>query len=429
MPSKLFGSFVAALIVGACSFHHNVAWDAIDYNRSMADAANGVVLINVLRAKDREPMHFSHLTKVSGKIGYGLSTQLSFPFGQNLSTLGSVTNSVVPLARIEGGPGYDIISEDDREFMQGILSPVDSDHLFHYWNQGWNRDLLLHVFVESIEQACPGQDAPRIFVNTPFDGAQSGNFPNSQTARKEFLKFTKPLLGRSVRMEKKEAFRAAGPPLPNSALHDVKAVTTALKEGTLHCRTGALDAERACTADTPERDRRYRMGTRATEIVFVGTTSAVPPPTEKKRIELRPTVFGIKPPERFRDFVESAKKKQRGRGECTANLTLRSVQGIIYYLGEVVRADARANFGGKVVRLRSGDGEATETAEELFLLRPVGVGPGIASFGITHKGTLYRIPENPPNRSAQVLSLVGQLLGLHRKSDKFLSTQSVRILN
>ena len=419
---------VCMLVGASCSFHHNVAWDAIDYNRSMADAANGVVLLNVLRAKDREPMHFSHLSKISGKIGYGLSTQLNFPFGQNLSSLGSVTNAVTPLARIEGGPGYDILSEHDKEFMQGILSPIDPDRLFHFWNQGWNRDLLLHVFVESIEQVCPGVNSPKVYVNTPFEGTPSENDSSNKTARQEFIDFTKPLLSRSVRMEKKEVFRPAGPRLKNTALYDIKAVTTALKEGTLHCRTGAAHAEKACSADTPDHQRQYRMGRRGEEIVFVGVQPTTQPPNGVEKGRPSRTQFGIQSQERFRTGVAATALK-RADGECRANLTLRSVQGIIYYLGEVVRADSQGSFQGRVVRLRSGDGKGTETDEELFLLRPLGAGPGIAAFGITHKGKLFHIPQNPRNRSAQVLSLVEQLLGLHRSSDKFLSTQSVRILN
>jgi hypothetical protein len=105
-------------------------------------------------------------------------------------------------------------------------------------------------------------------------------------------------------------------------------------------------------------------------------------------------------------------------------MTLRSVEGIIYYLGEYVRRGA-----GPCVRGYTGD----QLVPILTIYKGKPRSPHDAFAEVDYRGDSFWVPITGPgieaDRSSQVINLVQQLLNLHRTSKELPTVQTVRVAN
>src|SRR6185437_6994967 len=72
-----------ALLAG-CSLSPFVNADVMDYFEVNDLAANRILLLNILRAKDGASLHFSELSLVRGTVSAGATAGATFPFGPML---------------------------------------------------------------------------------------------------------------------------------------------------------------------------------------------------------------------------------------------------------------------------------------------------------------------------------------------------------
>jgi hypothetical protein len=127
-------------LLSGCAFRPAVTADAVSFNRSVEDASNRLILMNILRAAMRMPMQFTELTKVTGSIGGKATFPFTLPFDGKGGEAG-------PSFEMSGSDSFDILNLSTQEFMNGIMSPVAPSLFRHFWDQGWTKDLLLHLFV------------------------------------------------------------------------------------------------------------------------------------------------------------------------------------------------------------------------------------------------------------------------------------------
>lgn len=143
---SLLAIVISAL--GACSTQKiPVAAHAVAYNRAVASSQDGVLLLNVLRARDGLPMHFTSLTDISGQTTVTGGVDITLPLSGPISGTGTATPSV----GVQTGPTYNVVVENKEKFVNGLLNPVSLDILDRYMVQAWPRDLLFHMFFSKIE--------------------------------------------------------------------------------------------------------------------------------------------------------------------------------------------------------------------------------------------------------------------------------------
>lgn len=412
---------VVSVALGACSLHQNVGDSAVDYNKSYETSNNGIILLNVLRAKDRLPMHFSTLSKVSGKLNYTVQSQLQFPFGQNLSANGGWFNQFQSFLNVQGGPNYDISTENTKEFMQGILSPADMDKLAYYWQQGWPRSLLLHMFLQSVEKKCEdaasGTKSVTHYNNGDFAGSPDDRGRFKYKPYKDFADLIHGWIATDkMRVEAESNFTPIGPPLEKGALQALlgkpEALAAARKEGiVLACRTPAARGgqETDCGAATAEGAKIFRLGRyeRRFVVTLGERTYRIKEEPSGKVAQMQ--AFGPKPGVKSSGPV------------CRFELSFRSVQGMIYYLGEIARAQESNGFRNDVV--------FTAPGVPLFVLRKGTGDTSKAVADVSYRGDHFSVPLDVKTRSAQVFALIDQLFGLSRKADTLQATPTVRVQN
>jgi hypothetical protein len=138
-----FGTFLPG-----CAATTTTSKVAVDYNRIFAQSRNELLVTNILRASAREPMQFSTMGTVTG--GVRNTGSLTIPFTNLIGGKDGLTIS--PSTTLNDGinPQVTIVPLGDKEFTEGILKPVSLDTLSYFFNQGWDPELILPLVVGGV---------------------------------------------------------------------------------------------------------------------------------------------------------------------------------------------------------------------------------------------------------------------------------------
>ena len=126
LAARLLSAALLCAALAACSYNERIADHAVDYNKTVEEMNNSLLLLNILRAKDRQPMHFTALTQVLGRLTLKStgSLGLRIPFG------GPSAGNIFPLTpefelSETSSPSFTVATLDKQDFMKGILSPIE----------------------------------------------------------------------------------------------------------------------------------------------------------------------------------------------------------------------------------------------------------------------------------------------------------------
>lgn len=152
MRRKVFASGIVAfgMALAGCAATTPTSKVAVDYNRIFATARNEVLVTNILRASEREPLQFSTMGSVTGGVRNTGSIDLTLP-----SLIGKGATILSPEILVNEGinPTVSIVPLSNKEFTEGILRPVTIDEINYFINQGWDKELVLELVVGGI--VCP----------------------------------------------------------------------------------------------------------------------------------------------------------------------------------------------------------------------------------------------------------------------------------
>ncbi len=140
-----------ALLLGGCSLSSTIGEHGIAYNGTVEDATNAVLVLNVLRARDRAPLHFTTVGAIHG--AFSLSAGLGYD-------LTAVNNGLQPALLAASSPSFDIGPLDRQEFARGLMRPMDPTLLRLLSDQGMPDRLLLHLLVARFDAGPGGAATP-----------------------------------------------------------------------------------------------------------------------------------------------------------------------------------------------------------------------------------------------------------------------------
>jgi hypothetical protein len=131
------------IALAGCSGGPVIDLYAADYRVTEASAGDAQLLLNILRAKDNLPIHFSDLSLIHGSIQWTAAAGASIPVAQN----GSFTPTLVsPVAGMQNAPTFDVGTLDTQEFTRGMLKPVELDIIGQLFDQGVDARLIMLLF-------------------------------------------------------------------------------------------------------------------------------------------------------------------------------------------------------------------------------------------------------------------------------------------
>lgn len=477
-------SIALALLIGGCvSFSTQIQRHALDYNYTQEQIANQMILVNALRARDRRPMHFTTLSKITGSLEVDSGSELSLPFGDNKPAANSV-NTFSPSLSISSSPNFDIVPENKSTFIKGINTPITLELFNHFWQGGWPKGVLAHIFINKIELIRKDKP-PVVLINSPDSSSMSDysetcdyTYSSERTGELLVIKDANNVASYSKNsilkinpdnlMQTKDktgiffirtewcqylAFKAVideflprlriiqrnnpGVTLgnyrePNKIstlgklveIINYKKISISRSGGLLNVKTKGEKNLSACVL------RPIRSNEIPIDIFSLGSTCS----TNKKT----PNTPGINPSSQ-RPQAESL---ALDTGDLTIVVHFRSVQGAIYYLGEVIRTQMNnpdktvciiTNFKASNLE-RSSQGTQDESKcpvgqEALFTVKSGNDKNSITSVSY-HDRKNYFIPNNGHNdRSATVLSLLSQVFAMNRDASEIPTTSTVNVVN
>jgi hypothetical protein len=184
----LVAAVLLAATLGACAAIDSTVAPRYDtVSRSIAQARNESILLNIVRASHDYPLSFSTVSQVIPQLTntttMGLPSFLEGPNPGCLPATGAVRCLTPP-----SSPARDIIfgnqnnlsnavsvqtqfnlsTQETKEFYNALLRPVDLYVLDYFIRQGYSRELLFWLFMDSVEVTVGGRTIGFQY-NPPYD--------------------------------------------------------------------------------------------------------------------------------------------------------------------------------------------------------------------------------------------------------------------
>ena len=402
-------------LLAGCSLRRPVAHHAVAYNRAVEDAHNRTALLNVVRSMKRQPQHYTAITQVLGTASNSLTPSLSLDLESGTATPWSPSGS----GTRSGQAVVTVSVLDDQDFVQGLLSPISLDQLDFFLSQGWPEKLVGLLFVRRLDvrddtfkhpdcdsDAFKADGSTAIYLNQPDESDRADPF-----------QLVKCFGARLKHLREKEGLAIASQETKSVSFELETTSQDKLADLILKADQAGLAVEKVATSGADSDAIAYRM-------------------VKKKRSKVLRSNRGgkvyVNQPEQVEAFRQ-AKDKQTKRGSVL--LHLRSAQSVVYYLGEIMRAQATAGFTTETpfAKLEPKVGSDRETAL-LFAAWTPGPRDRDPLISVEHGGETYIVPRfhgcddgrvDGCHRSMQVVAIVKQLIGLNKERDSLSATAVV----
>ncbi len=515
---------IASFVLAGCAIVDQFSGRAVEYNLQAEQATQQALLLNVIRASLRRPMQFTSLQSITGTAsanasvsgGYTNTHQTPYlnpfsiiPANTNAALARLVTGTGGATASMSGGPTFTVPVLDTQEFYQGILTPVSHQIIDYYVQQGYPQQLLMDLFIAKIEVI--STDSPTCdrftFHNAVRNELQIGQFK----ALADYL------LGSGLSTERASDSVPYGPPI--SSVHEPLNASDTAKMVEAYSKVSAAGLDIRSDGQNyrlQRRTSRYRfcfalrgrnkpvwLGAPEDEI-YCGhfrpsqTTGARPASGQRSTTAAAADAGLCGPASRRQGLPEEGTSSFQGvklsdavlqriarlqegaaaagasedelfpvhrfrNRHVTFRFQTRSVEGILYYLGEITRQHLTPEAGqSRVAQTKTSlhygsfppedcdpfenGGRRQEKTDMVRLggrrerdVRPyycenlfrLETNPGPGSFlSVQYDGTTYAIPSEPAlaGRSLQVLELIKQLMALHTSAKQLPSSTVISII-
>lgn len=423
----------AFAIVG-CSVHkpshQRLATQAISFNLTVEEAQNEMLLLNVIRAKDRLPMYLTAISSLNGNVSTRLTGGLGGSYSEanaDAATVQTASGGSLPAAmstvtdamtktitrgltpsvggELSRNPNFTLAVLDGEKFMRGFLTPISQATFAYFWDQGWPPELLLYLLVQRVEEGGEG-------------GEVFNNYPPKPEELSRFAKWVTDFIAGNPRVVRRQVGHdLGGPALPTSAVETLPDLVAAAKEGFV----------------VTQRGTGWHLQRRTSELYLTFSVQGEEAPEDGEAEPGVMRIYGAETP------VES-----ESPGGREGRLVLRSPEAVLYYLGELMRVGDGAGASVPHICIQG-------QYQPLFLAVGLGSCPRALVEARSPWGD-YAVPsasrQRQPvcacqdgqltypkdadscdsGRSMQALRLLSQLISLQKSSDELPSPALVRVI-
>jgi len=476
---------LSGIVLTACRGTQGMDIQTIAYNKAVADSTNQFFLLNTLRARDRFPIYYSRSTGNTASASLSPSLTLGLDGTRNFSpsaTIGSSLQNNLSLANL-----------DDQKFMRGVLTPVPLAIMEAYYGQRWPKEVLAMMFIKDItidrdlvgvlikkfDKKCADRAAPYCPDRLPqsaqaapsaeLSGCLSGggvefagkdamfdNYPPDPKALKCFQSLLRVLLALGLAPDDGSKYSVVIPSLPASQATNLQGLSAAVAAKLSVSKLGdgddyAVCSMRGVSGFTLDQDALTKDGTAPGVLSRVSTNAvsktgqdgglrvdgAAAPQGSTSLIAALPKSCGAQvvanKAEKLR-VARCAIPANQHNDECLDppdfNITTRSLDSMLYYLGEDLRADSD-------VKIWADHGPGRYLESSLYAATPTTRSSADSALvSVDYRDETYAINSCPQasddpclGRSLQVLSMLNQIWGLQKESTDTPSVPVVSIVN
>jgi len=140
-------------LLSACSLSPVINHQALDYFQANDLAANQIILLNILRAKEGAPLHFSELSQIRGQLTVAASASTTLPYGPVSHATQLVRKLGTFGVTISSAPSFDISSLDTKDFTDGVMTPISPQTAEFFLDEGIDYRMVLMLLVSGIRPA------------------------------------------------------------------------------------------------------------------------------------------------------------------------------------------------------------------------------------------------------------------------------------
>jgi hypothetical protein len=420
-----------ALALGGCEHAPRMTDRAVSWNTAVADSTNQVLLLNVIRARFREPMYFTRINTNTTTMQLEPSLSFTIPFspadkGMTAGINGTDNNQVA------------LDSLSDQEFINGMLTPVKPDHLRYFISSGWGHEISALLFIseirlrygvlamlpERIRQTCAKRDETWMFedenlckalqleLNKPDAPCLPGRVPAGKAARDERIFLNNP-----ARPDQEHAvcFQAALRALLLLGLDMRTYASVRVVNPDIH-RELLKSARFVNELEKPEfflsADNKVLCQMSMTTI-FAFNNADAPEPMQACTKNANGGDVDTSVPGEIALF-----DGQRPAGM----VVMRSPEGMVYYVGQNLRQQAlQGEHPATDYQIRTVEKRIDHGGDPIFVIAE-GISETGSPVSVLHRGRRYSIPplgpseETPDHRSLDVLRLINLVWGMQKKA-------------
>lgn len=148
-------ALVAAITLLGCTVPaHVIRNQSISYDDAIEDTTNQLLLLNILRAKDKAPLHFDTIPSIHETLQASAQLQAAVPFGPLRNSTKSAASAAAQVG-IQASPSFEIDHLITKDFATGIASPIDPKFVKYWLDRGLDRRIILLLFFSQAEITGP----------------------------------------------------------------------------------------------------------------------------------------------------------------------------------------------------------------------------------------------------------------------------------
>src|SRR3954467_14972122 len=114
---------ICVALAGCVANSSIIKTDAVSFNEVIEDTTNRLLVLNVLRARDKAPLHFADIPVIRESITQNVTASTLQFLGSTKPT--TVTDSANDGFAMQIVPSFEINHLDSKDFNTGISSPID----------------------------------------------------------------------------------------------------------------------------------------------------------------------------------------------------------------------------------------------------------------------------------------------------------------
>jgi len=135
----------------------------IEYDKATTDILSKQLLLNIGRAHQHQPMHFTGVSNIAATFNFQFNAGATPAFtGENGSLLTPVFGGT-----ISENPTISIVPIEGEEFTRRLLTPFQESKMTMLLRQGYDLDLMLRLLAGELR--LNGAEKGRIYLNKPND--------------------------------------------------------------------------------------------------------------------------------------------------------------------------------------------------------------------------------------------------------------------
>jgi hypothetical protein len=444
-------ALAASFLVAGCSVATQPTADELtEFNKAQQQGTQQLILLNVLRARDHQPMGYSHFDVLRGGVTANSSIGFQFPFGSNATLLDP--NLITGGLGVSPGVSQDVKPQDDQNFYRGVLTPITQETWALYQDQNWPQNLLFHLFVEGIKLspddfASIENNSGRV-CNEHRDIAEVAEecavlaqqhaaiaaLPDCQPLQHlvngklilevwndagdrchtlRFEAFTQSLIILGFHITQQKSAKDIGPALDASSFRDPK-WPSELKDANIDLARSSdgrgYQFQQVSKSYVVELDN---LPCAARANVAVAATS-----------QLNSQISAMKSADEVKLRSATAPAACDNKALLDIGITTHSPDGMLYYLGEVARAELPLHAGDPTQTVCMRD----DAAHCSPLVRIVAASDSDAATQVDYHGVTYSVPRGDDHVTMQAFELVQQVFALYNQASLAPSTTAVTVV-